>query len=459
VLPATADLGKAQISHITHDSREIRTGTLFVCIRGANTDGHLFAKAAEQSGAVALLVDHEVSGVGIPQIVVLNTRESMGHFAAAVYGFPADKLTLIAVTGTNGKTTVAHMIETVLRADGREARVIGTLTQTRTTPEATDLQYQLAAYLAEGVTTVVMEVTSHALELFRVAGLHFRIGVFTNLSQDHLDFHGTMETYFRAKAKLFTALYVDQAIVNVDDTHGRLLRDAAMVPTEGFSIEDVSELALAPDHSSFLWRGTLLRVPMSGRFNVANALAAANVAATLGVSLETIAIGIAQVGVPGRYELIHAGQSFSVVVDFAHTPDGLERVLEAARSSLVDGRLISVVGCGGDRDRAKRPLMAAIAQRFSNICIFTSDNPRSEDPMDIVHDMLAGIDMTLDQPQIELDRRAAILIAVTAAKRGDIVVIAGKGHESGQEVAGVKTPFDDRDVARELLSGLGPGGQ
>jgi UDP-N-acetylmuramoyl-L-alanyl-D-glutamate--2,6-diaminopimelate ligase len=442
----------------THDSRDIRPGTVFICVRGAKTDGHLFASDAVARGAVALVVDHQLTGISVPQIVVADSRAAMGHIAAAVCGYPADSLVLVGITGTNGKTTTAHMLEQILLTDGRSVRVIGTLTQTRTTPEATELQAQLAEFVAEGVTDVIMEVTSHALELHRVAGIHFRVGVFTNLSQDHLDFHETMEAYFRAKAKLFTPIMIDEAVVNADDTHGRLLRDAATVPTRTYSAQNVEGLQVQASASTFRWNDLDVYVPMSGRFNVANALGAANAAQILGVDSQTIVDGLALVHVPGRYEPVVAGQPFAVIVDFAHTPDGLERVLDAARSSLSPGAsLIAVVGCGGDRDRAKRPLMGAIARRTADLAIFTSDNPRSEDPQRIIEDMLEGPEnQELRAPIIELDRRSAIAIAIARAKSGDIVVLAGKGHETGQEIAGVKTPFDDRDVARELLAGLSP---
>ncbi len=454
----SADDESIGVVDTTHDSRNIRSGTVFICVRGAKTDGHLFAAEAVASGAVALVVDHLLATISVPQIVVADTRAAMGYVAAAVFGYPADSLVLVGITGTNGKTTTAHMLEQILLTEGRVVRVIGTLTQTRTTPEATELQAQLAAFVSEGVTDVIMEVTSHALELHRVADLHFRVGVFTNLSQDHLDFHGTMEAYFRAKAKLFTPIMIDEAVVNADDTYGRLLRDAATVPTRTYSAQNVEDLQRQPNASTFRWNESTVSVPLSGLFNVANALAAASTAEILGVAIPTIVEGLARVHVPGRYEPVVAGQPFALIVDFAHTPDGLERVLDAARSSLsVGSKLVVVVGCGGDRDRAKRPLMGAIARRMGDLAIFTSDNPRSEDPQTIVEDMLVGLENEeLRAPIIELDRRNAIAIAIAHAEPGDIVVIAGKGHETGQEVAGVKTPFDDRDVARELLAGLSP---
>ncbi len=442
----------------THDSRMVEPGSLFCCVRGGAFDGHRFAAEAIAKGAAALLVDHVLPNVNVYQIVVRDTRKAMGPVSAALLGFPSEKLTMIGVTGTNGKTTTSHLLADIFRAQGINCHVIGTLTQKRTTPEATDLQDQLADIVAAGATHVVMEVTSHALELYRVAAIRYRAVVFTNLSQDHLDFHGTMEAYFRAKAKLFEPEYADRAVVNVDDTYGRLLHSMHQVPTEGFSINDAEELTLTATGSTFRWRGQYFELPMAGAFNVMNALAAASTAASFGVELSNIAEALAHASVPGRYEAVDVGQNFSVVVDFAHTPDGLERVLRTAKTTLRDGgRLISVFGCGGDRDRGKRPLMGAIAANHSDVAVVTSDNPRTEDPDVIIGEILAGIE-DRTHVVVQSDRRDAIRTALQTAAAGDIVVIAGKGHESGQTIGTETLPFDDRDVAAELLSELGLAG-
>lgn len=445
----------ALITSITHNSASVGPNSMFVCVRGSSSNGHDYASDAVSRGASCLLVDHFIDGLDpVTQIVVKDTRAEMGRFAAGVYGFPADRLTLIGVTGTNGKTTTAHTIESIVRGAGRHVEVIGTLTQKRTTPEATDIHERLAVLAQSGCEFVVMEVTSHALDLHRVRGLHFAVAVFTNLSQDHLDFHGTIEAYFRSKAKLFTAEFSDRAIVNGDDRYGRLLFDSAEIPTETVSLSAVDDLRLGSRGSTYRWNGQHFAVPIAGAFNVMNALQASSVARLLGIGWDSIVAGISAVRVPGRFEPVDAGQPFAVYVDFAHTPDGLERVLGAARETAGSGRLISVFGCGGDRDRAKRPLMGEIGVRLSDVAYFTSDNPRSEEIEAILNDMLLGVSER-QNVRVVPDRRMAIESALRDAHPGDVVVIAGKGHEQGQVSAGIVTPFDDRNVAREILRDLG----
>lgn len=440
----------------THDSRQVAdlgSGSLFCCVSGERFDGHLFAAQAVADGASALLVERRVD-VDVPQIRVESVRLAMGHAASIVHGDPARSLRLIGVTGTNGKTTTAHMLEAVLRAAGRQPAVIGTLTQTRTTPESTDLHAKLADLRADGRSDVVMEVTSHALELHRVDGCRFSVSAFTNLSQDHLDFHLTMEAYFRAKAKLFVPEFTDEAVVNVDDRYGRLLLDSAVVPTTGVQLADVSDLVLHATGSSFVWDGLAITLALAGEFNVRNAITVAAMARKLGIADAAIVEGLAHAVVPGRYEPVRAGQNFGVIVDFAHTPDGLLRVLQAARTTLRSGsKLITVFGCGGDRDRGKRPQMGAAAAMNSDAVIVTSDNPRSEVPSAILDDIIAGIDHR-ETVQVIEDRRAAIEAALRMAQPDDVVVIAGKGHETGQDVGGVVSPFDDRLVAMEVLRDL-----
>jgi UDP-N-acetylmuramoyl-L-alanyl-D-glutamate--2,6-diaminopimelate ligase len=440
------------VSDATHDSREVgrHSGMLFCCVRGQVSDGHDFAAAAVANGAVALLVERRLS-LAVPQLVVRNAREAMGHVAAIVHNDPARSLRLVGITGTNGKTTTAHLLGHVLTTSGRRTEVLGTLTQSRTTPEATDLHRRLAGFRDDGVQDVVMEVTSHALELNRVAGCHFALAIFTNLSQDHLDFHGTMESYFRAKAKLFVPEFTDSAIVNLDDRYGSLLRDSAIVPTEGVGLSDVTDLVLEPGGSSFVWRSVAVRTAMAGEFNVRNAIMVATAARQLGVSDEAVQRGLSEATVPGRYEPVSVGQDFAVIVDYAHTPDGLLRVLQAARTSIEKRhRVIVVFGCGGDRDRAKRPLMGEIGATHADLVYVTSDNPRSEDPGVIIDDIVAGVSRR-DRLVIVRDRREAILAAIASARSGDVVVLAGKGHETGQTVGDMVTPFDDRVVAVEAL--------
>ncbi len=452
--PLVSEVESMVMTSATHDSRRVQPGALFCCVPGERSDGHAFAQAAVDAGAVALLVQHPVqTNPVVAQLVVDDVRQALGDAAASVYGHPAQQLVMIGITGTNGKTSTAHMLADILAAAGHRSEVIGTLTQTRTTPEATDLQERLAEFVAEGVTHVVMEVTSHALVLHRVRGVHFALSVFTNLSQDHLDFHETMEAYFRAKAMLFTPAYSSEAVVNADDPRGQLLFDAASIPTTMFSFEQADSLQ-AGTTSTFTLRGTPVTLNVGGRFSVSNALAAAQAAHMLGIADAHIAEGLERALVPGRFETILAGQSFGVIVDYAHTPDGLERVLDSARAIIGrDGKLITVFGCGGDRDRTKRPVMGDVAARFSDVAIVTSDNPRSEDPQAIIDEILVG--MSQAKPGsivVEVDRRMAISIALHQAVAGDVVVIAGKGHEQGQDIGGVVSPFDDRQIAREVLS-------
>ena len=453
VARSPAPAGDGLLTNAMHDSQ--RTGEslehmLFCCVRGLRVDGHAYASDAVAGGARALLVDH-VLDLEVDQVVVANVREAMGHAASIVHGDPGRTMRMVAITGTNGKTTTAHMLEAILLAAGRRPAVLGTLTQTRTTPEATDLHARLADFRDQGRTDVVMEVTSHALDLHRIDGCHFAVGVFTNLSQDHLDYHGTMERYFTAKAKLFVPGFIDHAVVNRDDLHGRLLSDAALVPTTEIRLADAFDLELRPTGSTFSWNGVSIRLPLAGAFNVRNALGAAVVARLLGISDDAIVRGLGAAVVPGRYEPIREGQQFAVVVDFAHTPDGLLNVLSAARSSLSpSGRLLTVFGCGGDRDRGKRPQMGSLAAMYSDLTVVTSDNPRSEDPHSIVDEIVAGIEDRTNVTTI-LDRREAIRWAIAQAKSDDIVLIAGKGHETGQERDGVVMPFDDRNEAREAL--------
>ena len=447
----TGPAAATSVTGIAHDSRAVVPGDLFCCVPGEHTDGHDHAPAAVAAGAAALLCERPLD-LPVPQVLVADARVGRAPAAAAVHGHPSAALEMVGVTGTNGKTTTVHLLRAVLEAAGRRAEVIGTLTGARTTPEAPELQRQLARFVADGVEAVAMEVSSHALAHHRVDGTRLAVAVFTNLSAEHLDFHASMEEYFQAKARLFTPELADAAVVNVDDPRGRLLRDAAVIPTRGYSLDDVEGLSVGRVTSRFCWRNVEVTVPLGGRFNVTNALAAAEAAITLGIEPAAVAEGLAAAGpVPGRFEAVDAGQDFGVVVDYAHTPDGLEHLLGTARELVGQGRVIVVFGCGGDRDTAKRPLMGAAATRWDDRVVLTSDNPRSEDPATIISEVRSGIDddTTL---VVEPDRRRAIALALEAARPGDLVVIAGKGHEAYQQVGDERRPFDDRAVARELLS-------
>jgi len=457
---AGGDASRVEVESILLDSREVTPGALFCCVRGAKTDGHDLAGPAVAAGAVAVLAERRLDlDAGIAQVLVPSVRAAMGPLASALHGHPSRSLTVVGITGTNGKTTTTHLLRSVFQASGQGAAVIGTLSgqpgAPPTTPDAPALQAELAARRDEGVQAVAMEVSSHGLAMHRVDGTRFAAAVFTNLSQDHLDLHGTMEAYFAAKARLFDPSFTDLAAVCVDDPYGRLLIDAATVRTVGYGIDDADELRLDGDGSTFRWHGVELRVPLPGRFNVRNALAAATVAAELGIAVDTIAAGLAaSPPVRGRFELVDAGQPFRVLVDYAHTPDALEQALSAARELAVDARVIVVVGAGGDRDPAKRPRLGEVADRLADIAVLTSDNPRSEDPGAIVEAVQAGV-AGHAEVVIEPDRRAAIAIAVAVARPGDVIVLAGKGHETTQTFADRVVPFDDVEFAREALGQQG----
>ena len=440
-----------EVTSIVHDSRAVARGALFCCVSGAVVDGHEFAAAAVEAGAVALLCERALP-VDVPQVVAPDTRAAMGPIASAFHGEPSRALDVVGVTGTNGKTTTTHLLRSILDASGRPARVIGTLTGARTTPESTDLQAQLKEFLDHGVRAVAMEVSSHALVQHRVDGTWFRVGVFTNLSRDHLDFHQSLNAYFDAKASLFTPDRCAAAVINVDDQWGRKLVERLSIPWRPCSIDLVDDVEVHANWSRCRWEGVELRVPLGGRFNLMNALAAALAARTLGVMPSSIAAGVAAAGpVPGRFEAVVAGQPYSVLVDYAHTPDGLEQLLLAAREAAGQGRVSVVFGCGGDRDPTKRAPMGSVAARLADQVVVTTDNPRSEDPSAIIDAVLEGMEER-SHVTVEPDRRAAIASALRWARPGDVVVIAGKGHETTQIIGDTEIPFDDRQVARELLS-------
>lgn len=442
-----------EVAGVTMDSRAVRPGYLFACVPGQVADGHAFAAAALAEGATALLTER-VLDVAAPQVVVRSVREALGPVCDAVYGHPSSALTIAAVTGTNGKTTTCAFLAPVFEANGWRATTVGTLSHLRTTPEAPELHSLLAEWRAEGGRAVAMEVSSHALEQHRSDAVNFAAGVFTNLTPEHLDYHPTMEAYFEAKARLFQLGRVEVAVINRDDPWGQRLADRVREAGDRLVTfspsEEATNVRLDPAGSRFTWRGREMRIRVGGAFNVANAVAAAACAEALGVPLDAVAEGLAGLeGVPGRFQLIDAGQPFSVVVDYAHTPDGLTKVLQSARR-MAEGRLIVVFGAGGDRDREKRPLMGRAASELADLAVVTSDNPRHEDP-DVIIDEIAAGSKGADNVLREADRAQAIATALATAGAGDVVVIAGKGHEKGQDVAGRIHPFDDVEVARAAL--------
>ena len=457
-----------EISDLAYDTRAVQPGALFFCVPGERHDGHTFARDAVQRGAVALVVERPLELDNV-QLVVPDARRAMAQAAVAFFDDPTTELEVAAVTGTNGKTTTTFLLHSILGAAGRRPGLLGTVESRvgesrrpaiRTTPEAIDLQRAFREMLDAGNRSCALEATSHGSELGRLAGVRFAALAFTNLGQDHLDFHGTSERYFDAKRRLFVEGERPAAAVNVGDEHGRRLAEELRslgherLLTFGFADDaDIRPEQLRLDESGAHLRagGIELRTRLRGRFNVENVLASVAVSRLLAIENEAIAGGVAALaGVPGRFEAVEAGQAFAVVVDYSHKPEALENVLRTARE-IAANRVICVFGCGGDRDRGKRPVMGRIAAELADVAIVTSDNPRSEDPDAIIAEILAGAGAGVE---VEPDRAAAIERAIAIAQSGDVVVIAGKGHEQGQEFADRTVPFDDREVARQALQAV-----
>jgi UDP-N-acetylmuramoyl-L-alanyl-D-glutamate--2,6-diaminopimelate ligase len=469
------------VTGITHDSSSVQPGDLYAALPGSRHHGAAFCRQAADAGAVAILTDpagrDRAIATSLPVFVVADPRARLGEVASWIYGNPSGRIALIGVTGTSGKTSTTYLIESALRMAGHTTGLVGGV-ETRvgpvlepsklTTPEATDLQAFLAVMAEKRVTAAVMEVSSHALALGRVAGTSFEVAVFTNLSQDHLDFHFDMDSYFAAKAELFTPRYARSGVVNIDDPRGRELAQSATIPVTTFSVSGRAgadwravDVRCGADGSTFQVIGpggvhADASVILPGPFNVANALAAIVALVESGVGLGTAVAGVAACpGVPGRLERVEAGHDLTVLVDYSHKPGAVEAVLAALRP-LTQGSLRIVLGCGGDRDTAKRPLMGATAAELADVAIFTSDNPRSEDPLAILAQMLEGaLSVPLKDRAhvvIEPDRAAAIAMAIDGAGKGDVVLIAGKGHERGQYLADEVIPFDDREVAADAVA-------
>jgi UDP-N-acetylmuramoyl-L-alanyl-D-glutamate--2,6-diaminopimelate ligase len=455
----------ADVADLAYDARGAGPGSLYFCIPGSRADGHDFAPEAVASGAVALVAERPLD-LPVPQLVVADARRAMPVAADEFFGRPTEQLQVAGVTGTNGKTTTAFLLYAILAAAGRRPGLLGTIESRvggerrpaiRTTPEAIDLQRTFREMLDAGDRSAAVEATSHGSELGRLDRVRFSALVFTNLTQDHLDFHGTLERYFDAKRRLFVETR-PPAAVNLGDEHGRRLAEELRGHNEllTFGLVDDADLRaesleLGPRGARFTAGGIELETRLRGRFNVENVLGAVAAARLLRIDDESIVRGVRELrGVPGRFEAVDEGQPFAVLVDYAHTPDSLENVLRTARD-LAQNRVICVFGCGGDRDRGKRPQMGRIASELADLAIVTSDNPRSEEPGAIIAEILEGA----DGAEVEPDRREAISRAVAAADEGDVVVIAGKGHEQGQQFADRTIPFDDREVARDALRRLG----
>jgi UDP-N-acetylmuramoyl-L-alanyl-D-glutamate--2,6-diaminopimelate ligase len=484
LLETAGDLASADVQGVEHDSRRVVAGDLFCCIPGSGTDGHRHAREALLRGAVGLVCERRIAsaelvgvhgGDKVPQAIVGpgRGRPAMARIAAAFWGFPSRQLLMAGTTGTNGKTTVTHLLASVLEHAGHATTVVGTLTGTRTTPESTELQRILAGVrdarkVAGGATeglvpAVAMEVSSHALVQSRVDAVHFDVAVFTNLSHEHLDFHGTMEAYFDAKASLFTPERAVRGVVNADDQWGRRLLEDARIPLVAVRSDDASDVRLEAGRSCFRWRTQRVEVAMTGAIGVQNSVIAAEAAVALGVEPPVVAAGLgAAASVPGRLEAVALaggeGPPFTVLVDFAHTPAGLEAaLLDARRLAGERGRVHVVFGCGGERDVEKRPLMGAVAARLADAVMVTTDNPRREDPAVIVDAILAGAEGSARgappgaEILTDLDRTSAIWRTLGSARPGDVVLVAGKGHETTQDLGVEVQAYSDRDVVAKLL--------
>jgi UDP-N-acetylmuramoyl-L-alanyl-D-glutamate--2,6-diaminopimelate ligase len=463
-----------EVTSVTHDSRQAGPGALFVAIKGATADGNTFVEAALKKGAAAVASEDAARG-GAAWLQVPHARQALASLSAAVLGDPTRHLTLVGVTGTNGKTTTTYLVDAILRAAGHTVGLLGTVqyrlgsrlsAAVRTTPEASDLQVLFAEMVQAGCTHAVLEVSSHSLQLDRVHDVPFRVAAFTNLTRDHLDFHGDMDAYFAAKRILFERNLDPggRAVINADDERAPELAEASRAPVWTYGIDRPADfrahdIVLGLEGTSFTVDSPLgplaVKTPLLGRFNVHNICAALASTLALGVAPELALQGVAKVtGVPGRLERVEAGQPFTVIVDYAHTDDALKKVLDTVRE-LQPRRLITVFGCGGDRDRTKRPLMGLVASRLSDIVIVTSDNPRSEPPEAIIEEILRGMNGGRKAERHEIvDRRDAIVRALQIAGPGDAVVIAGKGHETYQVLRDRTVPFDDRQVAREAIARL-----
>jgi UDP-N-acetylmuramoyl-L-alanyl-D-glutamate--2,6-diaminopimelate ligase len=481
-----------EIEGIAYDSRRVETGFLFVAMKGQEADGHDYIEEAIEKGACAVVLEDESRRIkGIPTVVVPNSRKALGTISTAFFENPSAKMTLIGITGTNGKTTTAYLAESIARGAGFRPGVIGTIDYhfqgtsrkaITTTPESYDLQKTLKDMLEEGVSHVIMEISSHALHQHRTEGCHFDIGVFTNLTPDHLDYHKTMDHYFESKASLFThalrtSMKADSvALINLDDPKGRVLWERLPLSKMSYGLRGERHISAKEIHATIAGLSAKITTPsgwfsihssLLGDFNLYNILAATGIGLALQVDLESVRSGIEALGgVPGRVEGIENERGLHIFVDYAHTPDALERILKAVRDAKGGGRVITVFGCGGDRDRAKRPLMGAIAGRFSDLTVITSDNPRTEDPSAIIAEIEQGMRTesirAMERGELAhglrekgyiklLERREGIRLAIKLAQAGDVIVVAGKGHEDYQIIGRERHPFDDRHEIRQAL--------
>ena len=445
------EINDVEVHGLSYDSRLINSGDLFFCFKGEKKDSHDFVYDAIKGGASALVVERKID-IDFPQVISSSSRKMMSEIAEIFYEFPSREITTVGVTGTNGKTTTVNILSAIAKAAGEKTETIGTLTGQLTTPEAPDLQRQIRDSIGNGVSFLAMEVSSHALLQNRISRMTYDAAIFTNLSLDHLDYHGDMESYYKAKSLLFSPTHSKLAVINADNQFGKRLMSEVEIPQVSFSLNDVDIVERTLIKTTFRWKGKIIELKLPGVFNLENALAAAVTAEALGFNREVIAKGLESVkGTPGRFELLtHSDEEPYIIVDYCHTPDGLEKILLSINELLPGARTHIVFGCGGDRDTSKRAQMGMISETHATNVYLTSDNPRSENQMAIINDILAGIHDT-EPVYVNPDRREAIFHAVTTANQDDVVLIAGKGCEPYQEISGTLHPFLDSDVGREAL--------
>ena len=445
------EINDVEVHGLSYDSRLINSGDLFFCFKGEKKDSHDFVYDAIKGGASALVVERKID-IDFPQVISSSSRKMMSEIAEIFYEFPSREITTVGVTGTNGKTTTVNILSAIAKAAGEKTETIGTLTGQLTTPEAPDLQRQIRDSIGNGVSFLAMEVSSHALLQNRISRMTYDAAIFTNLSLDHLDYHGDMESYYKAKSSLFSPTHSKLAVINADNQFGKRLMNEVEIPQVSFSLNDVDIVERTLIKTTFRWKGKVIELKLPGVFNLENALAAVVTAEALGFNREVIAKGLKSAkGTPGRFELLtHSDEEPYIIVDYCHTPDGLEKILLSINELLPGARTHVVFGCGGDRDTSKRAQMGMISETHATNVYLTSDNPRSENQMAIINDILAGIHDT-EPVYVNPDRREAIFHAVTTANQDDVVLIAGKGCEPYQEISGTLHPFLDSDVGREAL--------
>ena len=449
------EINDVEVHGLSYDSRLINSGDLFFCFKGEKKDSHDFVYDAIKGGASALVVERKID-IDFPQVISSSSRKMMSEIAEIFYEFPSREITTVGVTGTNGKTTTVNILSAIAKAAGEKTETIGTLTGQLTTPEAPDLQRQIRDSIGNGVSFLAMEVSSHALLQNRISRMTYDAAIFTNLSLDHLDYHGDMESYYKAKSSLFSPTHSKLAVINADNQFGKRLMNEVEIPQVSFSLNDVDIVERTLIKTTFRWKGQIIDLKLPGVFNLENALAAVVTAEALGFNREVIAKGLESAkGTPGRFELLtHSDEEPYIIVDYCHTPDGLEKILLSINELLPGARTHIVFGCGGDRDTSKRAQMGMISETHATNVYLTSDNPRSENQMVIINDILAGIHDT-EPVYVNPDRREAIFHAVTTANQDDVVLIAGKGCEPYQEISGTLHPFLDSDVGREALEARG----